>query len=484
MHRYPSYIVQVLAVLCIAAILLAGWWYWGSFTTASLYFTLTCCAVIIFGLLIYASRWYFLALVGLIPISLDAAVFGGAKLSLPSEGLLLGGIMVWLYFNRSYLNGFRDVLRHPIVVLFGLLFLTELFSALLSDYVDVSLKRLFIHVLFFLGFFVTIQSFRTTKELREPFLAYAIGLVPVMILTLITHANYNFAPQVVFSICQPFYNDHTVYGACMAFVLPMLFILISGYRKMELTKRKRNWLIALTLLILISEILALSRAALLSLIVAMLFYLLLRYRVTFRNLLLGIAGLLTIVWIFSNDIYSAVERNESVSNDGELVNHFSSVANVKNDASNLERINRWICAVRMFEEHPVLGFGPGTYQFEYNRYQTVSNKTYISTNRGDRGNAHSEYLAFLSESGILGFVLFLAIVLLGLYYGMQNHYALKNDFLKRINLGVLLGLVSYFFHGIFNSFLDQSKLAFLFFAALGIIVWINRRLKDETKEMV
>lgn len=482
MYRNPSYAVQVLAVLCIAALLTAGWWYWGSFTTAALYFTLTCCAIIIFGLLIYASRWYFLALVGLIPISLDAALFGGAKLNLPAEGLLLGGILVWLYFNRSYLNGFRTVIRHPIVVLFGLLFLTELFSGLLSNYIDVSLKRLFIHVLFFLGFFVTIQSFRTAKELREPFLAYAVGLVPVMILTLITHAHYNFAPQAVFSICQPFYNDHTVYGACMAFVIPLLFILIAGYREMDLTKRKRFWLILLTVLILVSEVLALSRAALLSLIVAVFFYLLLRYRVTFRNLLLGIVGLLALVWVFSNDIYSAVERNESVSNDGELVNHFSSVANVKNDASNLERINRWICAFRMFEEHPVLGFGPGTYQFEYNRYQTLSNKTYISTNLGDRGNAHSEYLAFLSESGIIGFVLFLAIVLLSLHYGMQNHYALKDGFLRRLNLGVLLGLVSYYFHGIFNSFLDQSKLAFLFFTALGIIVWINLRLKDETSD--
>ena len=484
MYRNPSYTIQVLAVLCIVALLTTGWWYWGSFTTAALYFIFICCAIIIFGLLIYAPRWYFFALVGLIPISLDAALFGGAKLNLPSEGLLLGGILVWLYFNRSYHDGFRQVMRHPIVILFGLLFLTELFSGLLSNYIDVSLKRLFIHVLFFLGFFITLQSFRKSTDLHKPFLAYAIGLVPVMILTLITHAHYNFAPQAVFSICQPFYNDHTVYGACMAFILPLLFILIFRYREMELSSRKRFWLLLLTLLIIVSEVLALSRAALLSLIVAGLFYLLLRYRVSFRNLLAGLGVLLAVVWFFSNDIYSAVERNESVSNDGELVNHFSSVANVKNDASNLERINRWICAFRMFEEHPVLGFGPGTYQFEYNRYQTLSNKTYISTNLGDRGNAHSEYLAFLSESGIIGCILFLGIVLLSLYYGMQNHYSLEKGFLRRINLGVLLGLVSYYFHGIFNSFLDQSKLAFLFFAALGIIVWINLRLKNEAKEVV
>lgn len=482
MQRIPSYAIQVLAVLCVATLLLAGWQYFGSFTTASFYLILTCCTIIVFGLLIYATRNYYLAVVGLIPLSVEAGLFGGAKLSLPSEGLLFIGIITWLYFNRSYLNGFREVIRHPVVIMIGLLFLVELFASLLSNHMDVSLKRMFIHLLFFLGFFVTIQSFRDGKELSAPFLAYAIGLIPVMILTMLTHAHYNFEPRVVFSICQPYYNDHTIYGACLAFLLPMLFIFLYNYRKMGWNRRIFFGLLLLTLFILISEIFALSRAALLSLLAAGVFYLLLRYRVSFRNFLLGIAGVLALVWVFSDAIYATVEQNESVSNDGELVNHFSSVANVKNDASNLERINRWICAYRMFEEHPFIGFGPGTYQFEYNRYQTLSNKTYISTNLGDRGNAHSEYLAFLSETGIFGFLSFLGVVLLSLFYGMQNHYRLKDELLKKINLGVLLGLITYYFHGVFNSFLDQSKLAFLFFAAVGVIVWINLRLKHETEE--
>ena len=34
--------------------------------------------------------------------------------------------------------------------------------------------------------------------------------------------------------------------------------------------------------------------------------------------------------------------------------------NVSTDASNLERINRWNCAIRMYAERPFLGHGPGT----------------------------------------------------------------------------------------------------------------------------
>lgn len=36
--------------------------------------------------------------------------------------------------------------------------------------------------------------------------------------------------------------------------------------------------------------------------------------------------------------------------------------------------------------------GAGTYQFNYSVYQLNEEKTYISTNLGDKGNAHSEYL--------------------------------------------------------------------------------------------
>ena len=87
-----------------------------------------------------------------------------------------------------------------------------------------------------------------------------------------------------------------------------------------------------------------------------------------------------------------------------------SAANVTTDASNLERINRWDCAYQMFKKKPVLGFGPGTYAFEYAPFQDPENLTIISTNFGDMGNAHSEYLSALSESGIIGLLLFISIV--------------------------------------------------------------------------
>ena len=95
------------------------------------------------------------------------------------------------------------------------------------------------------------------------------------------------------------------------------------------------------------------------------------------------------------------------------------------DASNLERLNRWASAFRMFEEHPVMGCGPGTYQFLYASYQRSYQLSTISTNSGNRGNAHSEYIGPLTEQGVPGALLvvcvFFATFVTGLYTLMHRY---------------------------------------------------------------
>lgn len=474
MERWPAY-KEISAVLGFAALLFTGcWWYSGDLQLTLLLLSGACVLLLAFGLFVFRFHWFYLLLTALIPISVDTAVAGGAKLAFPAEGLLSVTVPLLLVFNADYRSRAADALKHPIGKLLTLLVVVMLFAALAGTQVDVSLKRLLIHVLFISGFFLMVQMVGKRESLFSVFLAYALGLIPVMLLTLSNHASLDFDPRAVFDICRPYYNDHTVYGACLAFVLPGIVIALFKGRSFGWSSAFRVFLGLLLLLLFLSEVLALSRAALLSLIVAGAFYVFLRYGMHFRQLILALVCLSGVAWFYSGEIYERIKENEAVSNDGELLNHFSSVSNISSDASNLERINRWICAWRMFEERPLIGFGPGTYQFEYNRFQTMENKTYISTNAGDRGNAHSEYLSALSETGIAGFLVFLALVLSGVYFGMRNHSETRDSLLRRVNLAALLGLITFFFHGLFNAFLDQSKMAFLVYTSLGIIVWIHR----------
>lgn len=461
-------------------IVLAGlYWHFEDIEKVSYLAIASSVFVLLFGVLFFHTYKFYLGLIFLIPFSLDTNLLGGAQVTLPSEGMLLMLLPVLFLFHADFSKSIKRVATHPIAIFLFIDLLLQIITTLTSGYMDVSVKRVVIRVLFITGFFLTVNTLENKKNLIQVWTSYAFGLLPVMLLVLRNHMNFEFNPRTVFAVCKPYYNDHTLYGACLAFVIPLL-VLLFVHRKRLGWKSWQIWVLGFTtILVIISEALALSRAAILSVVVAIVFALLLRVKMNFAVMLSGLFILAMTAVTLRGPIYEYLEQNEAVSNDGEIGNHLSSVTNIQTDASNLERVNRWICAIRMFEEKPLVGFGPGTYQFEYNKFQTIEHKTYISTNTGDKGNAHSEFLTYLSENGIFGIIIFLFTVFGAVYFGMQNHEQLKDPLLRVINLGVLLGLITYFFHGIFNAFMDQSKMAFLYFTALGTIVWINQRLKSE-----
>lgn len=156
------------------------------------------------------------------------------------------------------------------------------------------------------------------------------------------------------------------------------------------------------------------------------------------------------------------------------------MSNIASDDSNMERINRWKCAFRMFLEKPITGFGPGTYMFLYAPFQHSEDRTKISTNAADLGNAHSEYLGLLADAGLIGSLSFIAILITVLVVGFNLYNRTKNELTKETVLFLLLGLITYYLHAFLNDFLDMDKIASLFWGFIAIIVMFD--IKDKTNE--
>jgi len=133
----------------------------------------------------------------------------------------------------------------------------------------------------------------------------------------------------------------------------------------------------------------------------------------------------------------------------------------------------------MFREKPLFGWGPGTYMFRYAPFQLSSEMTAISTNFGNRGNAHSEYIGSLAESGIPGPVSFIIIGITGLLTGFRVLVKTKKKRLRYILMGLLLGLLTYFVHGLLNNFLDTDKISALFWGFLAVFVSMDVYYKDK-----
>ena len=134
----------------------------------------------------------------------------------------------------------------------------------------------------------------------------------------------------------------------------------------------------------------------------------------------------------------------------------------------------------MYEERPLTGFGPGTYAFEYARFQEPENLTIISTNFGTMGNAHSEYLGPLAETGLPGMLIIFVLVFVIFYKGIRLYHSLPQQEreLRVLILGMILSLSTYFIHGLLNNYLDTDKAAVPIWSMCAIFIALDGRLRN------
>jgi O-antigen ligase len=230
-------------------------------------------------------------------------------------------------------------------------------------------------------------------------------------------------------------------------------------------------------LLAIGLLLSYTRAAWISILFATFILALILLKIRFRYIL--VAGILAVIYFTGQRtaIVQRMERNRQVSS-ATLSEHVQSISNITTDESNLERLNRWNAALRMFRERPVFGWGPGTYMFKYAPFQVSSEKTGISTDFGDLGNAHSEYIGPLAESGMLGTISFSLVAILSLTTGFRVLAKIRSRKLKHITLGLILGFITYLVHGTLNNFLDTDKASALFWGFTAVFVSLDIRLKE------
>ena len=197
-----------------------------------------------------------------------------------------------------------------------------------------------------------------------------------------------------------------------------------------------------------------------------------KLKIKFKTLAIIGVSMFLVIFTFQDQILAELENNSTESS-ANLTEHLSSMTNISTDASNLERINRWHCAIMLYKERPVFGWGPGTYAMKYAPYQLTSQRTIISTNYADGGNAHSEYLGALSQTGLPGMLSFIVVLIL-IFYTAITAYSRTNDKrIKTILLSAIIALSTYYLHGFLNNFLDTDKAAIPFWGFAAMIVALD-----------
>jgi len=429
---------------------------------------------------IYETEKVFISLAFLTPLSVNIEEFTQSfGLYIPTEPLLFGLMILLTAFEIQ--NPFlrKEIWKSPIIHAVFFYLAVVIITGITSSHPLISFKFLLARLWFIVPLLIFGTHFFQEEKNRIRFLwLFVIATCVAITYTLAHHSMYAFGEKEGHWVMWPLFKDHTIYGAVVALVLPLAIALYFSEKHSPLTQAV---LITLILIILVGLYYSYTRAAWLSVICAAAVCLVVYFKVNFK--FLASIGLIGLVMIFMkwDQIQMELGRNKFEHTTESFDERLQSATNVTTDASNLERINRWSCAIEMFKQRPIFGFGPGTYAFEYAPFQEPENLTIISTNFGDMGNAHSEYLGALSEMGIMGLLSFSGIVI-AVFFSMitlYNQLPLSEIKNRVLVMGMIAASTTYFVHALLNNFLDTDKAAVPIWAMCAMVIVMQMQLKKK-----
>ena len=450
--------------------------------------TLVPLALLVVWLFVVRFETGLLLMALLTPFSINMALLPGMELSMPVEPMMILFTVMFFFrvlvSKKAEVGGRRSepipsttnlqppatIMRHPVTLLLLASLAWMVITSCTSRLPWVSAKYTLARVWFVVPFFfAAAQIFRNRTRIRQFYWAYAIGLgIVILIATSKTLGNFSDL-QTLHRVMRPFYNDHTAYGCAIALMLPASVHFIFSHSH-------RGWRRVLTLLLFAGLCIGLffsyCRAAWISVVGAIGVYVLIRMgmKVKWMVVLFGIG--VGAFFMYQSDVLYKLGKNHQDSS-YTLADQVKSISNISTDASNLERLNRWASAMRLWKESPVVGIGPGTYQFLYGSYQKSYQLSTISTNAGDLGNAHSEYIGPMTEQGLPGVLLVAALFLTTFATGVRVYRTARDREVRHMAIAFTLSLLTYYIHGVFNNFLDTDKLSVPFWAFTAAVVALD-----------
>lgn len=413
-------------------------------------------------------RWVYYLLLSTLAFSKEVHI-GALTMDVPSEPLmlvLLGCLGVAVLGGRSGLT--RRELLHPIIVILALMLLWAGVSALFSVDTTKSVKYLLAKT-WFIGpcLLVTLMLLRRPSDVWRVAACHAGGASLTVLYAAARHATKGFSFADVNWALTPFYINHVIYATVLALLLPYAY-----YASRAAQGASRRWWQLAIVVMLFGLLTSYTRASILSIPIAALFYWVMRLRLTrwvLLGALLGVAGAAGYFVQQNNYMLYAPEFEKTIFNGGNFEKHLEATYKLQ-DVSGMERVYRWVAAARMVADKPLTGTGPSTFYPEYKRYTVKSFRTYVSGNY-EHSTTHNYFLLQLAEQGVPGFALFVVLVSTALI-GAETLYRRMagRPELCRVLLAATLSLVVIIFHLTLNELVEVDKIGSFFFIGLAVLI--------------
>jgi O-antigen ligase len=424
-------------------------------------------------------RWLYYLLFLLLPFTEEVGLVGSLRMDFPSEPLMLAltacvGMALLLRTGHVPLREWA----HPLMVILGLMFLwTAVDIAFSVDKVK-SFKYLLAKVWYLVPFLLgTLLIVRRPSDTWRYVGLYVAGACLSVLYVAARHATKGFSFQGINWALHPFFRNHVIYATMLALLVPFGWLGMQAARK---AVARLAWQVGLGV-VLFGLLTSYTRASILSLPIAGLFYLVMRLRLT--RVVLATAAVtlaLAVSYIASGDNYMAFAPNyeRTVFNGHNFEKHLAATYKLQ-DVSGMERVYRWVAAARMVADKPLVGSGAATFYPEYKRYTLKSFRTYVSENP-EKSTTHNYFLLQLAEQGAPGFLFFVSLVTVALLRAESlYHRSRQQPEVRRVVLAAALSFVVIVFHLTLNELVEVDRIGSMFFLCLALLVRAESWLAGE-----
>ncbi|KAA9345636.1 O-antigen ligase family protein [Adhaeribacter soli] len=436
-------------------------------------------SVIFLFLALNNYRILYYLLIFSLPFSIHTPVGGGLTLDVPTEPLMVALMGCYLL---SFLLGARPDKRffsHPLIILTGLLYFWALFLTLYSVDTLKSVKYMLAKAWYIVPFLLFTGSYvKSVKDVRKILWIFLVPLTLIVSIALVKHALLGFAFDAVQQAVVPFFRNHVIYAAIIALAIPYVFTLLQLERK-----SLKGILLVILVILLLGVAFSYTRASWLSLPIAAFYYLAIRFKITKLGVATAYLGAaLGLGYMINQNTYMlyAPEYEKTIFYGDNFEKHLEATYNFE-DVSGMERVYRWVAAVNMAYDKPLIGSGPNTFYPEYKKHTVKSFRTYVSDNP-EKSTTHNYFLLQLAEQGIIGAVLLLILVAYLLILPQTLYHRTRKPEYRALITGAGLCLVVIIFHLTLNELIEVDKVGSFFYISIALLVKLDLWTREERRQ--
>lgn len=410
-------------------------------------FMLITSAIVVLVLVLWKYEVGVFAVVGFIPLAPTMALLGLILLTAVSYGIRL---------FRDKSMRFRVTILDYFVVLFGIVLL---YSTVTSYTPNSSLFSMLIYVAYIIFYFILVNTIKTRQQLYI--------LVALLVISTTVTSLYGLYQMKTGAATSEAWIDTTLFedikarvgstfenpnvlGEYLVMIIPVSIAMLWG---------QKSWIsklmtLGLTAIMLVCLVYTYSRGAYVGLMLAFALFAVLRDR---RFIILGVIGLLMLPFVVPASV----------------INRFTSIGNLS-DTSIFYRISIWLGSLKLAKDYWPSGIGLGLEPFKliYPKY---------SFNAAYAHHSHNIYIQLLIETGIAGFLIFAAMIVVYYKTLLAGFYRSKDKFTSTFMIAIASGMVGYLAQGMVENIWYNNRVLLTFWVMLAFGMIAKALIKEDNE---